>query len=83
MQVFTMAKVHTRIFLSNRSQAVRLPKPVALPDSVKEVDIIAIGNQRLITPSGGSWDSWFDSPAVSDDFMAQREQPDAQQREAF
>lgn len=76
-----MAKAHTKVFMSNRSQAVRLPKPVALPEPVKEVEIIAIGNKRLITPAGGSWDSWFDGPAASDDFMTAREQPAEQKRE--
>ena len=32
-----MATAHTKIFKSNRSQAVRLPKDVALPESVVEV----------------------------------------------
>lgn len=78
-----MAIVHTKIFKSNRSQAVRLPKDVALPDSVKEVEIIAIGNKRLITPAGGSWDSWFDGPRVTDDFMTERAQPMDQKRESL
>ncbi len=78
-----MPTVHTKIFKSNRSQAVRLPKDVALPDSVSEVDIVAIGNKRIITPSGSLWDDWFDGPIVSDDFMLSREQPADQQREPF
>ena len=52
------------VFKSNKSQAVRLPKPVALPDSVKMVDIVKLGNARLITPAGESWDQWFDRPGV-------------------
>ncbi len=71
------------VFKTNKSQAVRLPKPVALPDSVKRVDIIVLGRARLITPAGEAWDSWFDGHAVSDDFMEQREQPEDQAREAF
>ena len=67
-----MTKAHTKNFLSNRSQVVRLPKAVGLPDSIKAVDIIAIGNTRLILPTGESWDSWFDGPRVSDDFMRDR-----------
>lgn len=69
------------VFKTNKSQAVRLPKPVALPDSVKKVDIIKLGNARLITPAGQSWTSWFDGPGVSDDFMSEREQPTSQERE--
>lgn len=69
------------VFKSNRSQAVRLPKAVALPESVKKVDIIKVGKARLITPAGEGWDSWFDSQGVSDDFMEQRDQPEDQVRE--
>jgi len=70
-----------RIFKSNQSQAVRLPKPVALPDTVKEVQIISLGNARLIVPYGDAWSSWFEEEGVSDDFMQDREQPEPQQRE--
>ncbi|HED16185.1 MAG TPA: antitoxin [Gammaproteobacteria bacterium] len=78
-----MSTSHTKVFTSNRSQAVRLPKNVAFPESVKEVDIVAIGNKRLITPAGGSWDSWFDGPIATDDFMIDRDQPTDQIREVF
>lgn len=71
------------VFQSNRSQAVRLPKAVALPEDVKRVDIVVVGRTRILTPAGESWDSWFDSEGVTADFMAQREQPADQQREAF
>ena len=72
----------TKIFKSNRSQAVRLPKSVSFPESIKYVEIIAIGNKRIIAPADQSWDDWFDAPGVSDDFMEQaREQPDDQIRE--
>lgn len=71
------------VFKSNKSQAVRLPKSVALPDSVKKVDIVKLGNARLITPAGESWNQWFDGPGVSDDFMQEREQPTMQVREAL
>lgn len=78
-----MTIAHTKLFKSNRSQAVRLPKAVELPESIQEVDIIAIGNQRLITPAGGTWDSWFDANPVTSDFMESREQPTDQLREAL
>ena len=75
--------METTVFLSNRSQAVRLPKAVALPEDVKKVDVIAVGRTRIITPAGESWDSWFDGDGVSSDFMNDREQPAVQEREAF
>ncbi|CAM3943594.1 type II toxin-antitoxin system VapB family antitoxin [Vreelandella rituensis] len=71
------------VFKSNRSQAVRLPKALALPDGVKRVDIVAIGRVRIITPAGEAWDSWFDGEGVTADFMPMREQPTAQEREAL
>ncbi len=71
------------IFKSNKSQAVRLPKPVALPESVRKVDVIPLGRARLIVPAGEAWQSWFDGEGVSDDFMTEREQPAAQERDGI
>lgn len=71
------------VFQSNRSQAVRLPKAVALPDDVKRVDVVVLGRARIITPAGESWDSWFDGEGVTHDFMDEREQPADQERESF
>ncbi len=63
----------TRLFLSNRSQAVRIPADLRLPDSVKEVEVRACGQERIIAPLGRSWDSFFlDGPRVSDDFLPER-----------
>jgi antitoxin VapB len=71
------------VFKSNKSQAVRLPKSVALPDDVKRVDVVAVGRTRIITPAGTSWDEWFAGDAASDDFMSERDQPAEQVREGF
>ncbi|MCF5279687.1 AbrB/MazE/SpoVT family DNA-binding domain-containing protein [Pseudomonas syringae] len=71
------------VFKSNRSQAVRLPKAVALPAAVKRVVVIAVGKTRIISPAGEMWNSWFDGESVSDDFMAERGQPAEQQRESL
>ena len=71
------------VFLSNKSQAVRLPKAVALPAGVKRVDVVAIGRTRILTPAGESWDSWFDGEGVTSDFMLDREQPAIQERDGF
>ncbi|KIZ47973.1 MULTISPECIES: AbrB/MazE/SpoVT family DNA-binding domain-containing protein [Rhodopseudomonas] len=70
------------VFTSNRSQAVRLPKGVAFPDGVHKVDIIKIGRSRVIVPQGQRWDDFFlNGPRASDDFLREREQPAAEQRE--
>lgn len=72
------------IFISNRSQAVRLPKAVAFPEGVHQVDILKIGSSRVIVPRGRRWDDLFlQGPRVSDDFMSEREQPAAENRESF
>ena len=71
------------VFKSNASQAIRLPKAVALPESVKRVDIIPVGRGRLILPAGEGWDSWFDQASVSEDCLLNREQPEDQELEDF
>jgi antitoxin VapB len=72
----------SKVFVTNRSQAVRLPKEVAFPDDVRQVDIIKRGNTRIITPVGKRWEDWFENgPSVSEDFMTDREQPPLQERE--
>jgi antitoxin VapB len=68
------------VFQSNRSQAIRLPKAAALPEDVKRVDVVVLGRARIISPAGQCWDSWFDAPGVSEDFMAERGQPVQQER---
>lgn len=71
----------TRIFTTNTTQAVRLPKSVAFPDDVSEVEIVVVGESRLITPVAKRWDYFFDQTVeVSDDFLADREQPPPQER---
>ncbi len=78
-----MACVKTKIFKSNRCQAVRLPVEVAFPESARDVEITVIGNRRIIVPAGQTWDEWFDAPGVSRDFMTDRNQPEDQRRESF
>ena len=67
--------IETRVFMSNRSQAVRLPRSVALPDNVKRVEVIRMGRARLIVPVGHGWDDFFAGSGVTDDFMTERDQP--------
>ena len=72
----------TTLFNSNKTQAVRLPKAVAFPADVKEVEIIVIGSSRLICPVGHRWDDFFNrKPKVSDDFMRERDQGSFPKRE--
>jgi antitoxin VapB len=70
------------VFVTNRSQAVRLPKEVAFPPNVREVEIIRRGNTRIITPVGKRWEDFFDNgPQIADDFMTERADPPPQERE--
>ena len=46
-----LAMTSSTVFTSNRSQAVRLPKAVAFPAGVHQVDILKIGRSRLIGPA--------------------------------
>lgn len=72
-----MAK--STVFMTNKSQAVRLPKPVALPDNVKQVEITKIGRSRLISPVGRSWDAFFDAGGTGD--FPDRKQSKPEKRE--
>lgn len=52
------------IFISNRSQAVRLPKAAAFPDGVKELRVIPQGKGLLLVPADALWDDFFDQPGI-------------------
>jgi antitoxin VapB len=77
-----MTTAKSTVFTSNRSQAVRLPKAVAFPAGVHQVEVIKLGNARLITPVGHRWDDLFlNGPRMSEDFMTERDQGVAEERE--
>lgn len=72
------------VFINNRSQAVRLPAALRLPDHVKRVDVRSSGCERIIAPLGQTWDSFFlNGPQVADDFMQARASQDQPEREAL
>ena len=63
----------TSVFTNNRSQAVRLPEDVRLPEGVKKVQVRARGVDRIISPVGHTWDEFFlNGPQASEDFMSER-----------
>jgi antitoxin VapB len=68
----------TKLFRSNRSQAVRLPKDVAFPEGVRDVTILCEGARRVIVPANAVWDDFFDAPGVD---LPPREKPHAKERE--
>ncbi|MXP65269.1 AbrB/MazE/SpoVT family DNA-binding domain-containing protein [Roseomonas sp. M0104] len=70
----------TSLFLSNRTQAVRLPKDVAFPPGVREVAIIRDGARVIIAPADALWDDFFAAPGAD---LGERARPAHQEREAF
>jgi hypothetical protein len=46
------AMTRSTVFTTNKSQAVRLPKAVAFPADVHQVEIVSVGHSRIITPVG-------------------------------
>jgi antitoxin VapB len=75
-----MAK--STVFTSDHSQAVRLPKAVAFPESVHAVEVLKIGHSRVIVPQGKRWDDLFQNgPRACEDFMVERRLPAAEERE--
>ena len=70
------------VFINNRTQAVRLPRELRLPDGVRKVEVRAKGRERIITPVGEVWDSFFlDGSSVSEDFMPERASQQQPERE--
>lgn len=70
----------TKLFQSNRSQAVRLPKEVAFPAGVREVVIRRDGDRRVIQPADAAWDDFFAASGID---LGPRNQPEPQEREGF
>lgn len=57
-----MAKT-ARVFMNNRSQAVRLPKEFQF--SVSEVFIRKVGDEVILSPRPESWDEYLQSASVA------------------
>ena len=72
-------------FVNNRTQALRLPPfGRGLPEGILKVDIRVKGKERIISPIGQTWDSFFlDGPTVSDDFLPERATQHQPEREAL
>ncbi len=68
----------TKLFMSGRSQAVRLPKAYRLAGA--EVFIKKIGNAIVLIPATDPWETLFQSlEQFEPGFRLQREQPEGQQ----
>ncbi len=48
------------------------------------MEILKVGRSRIIVPKGERWDDLFlNGPRVTNDFMSERVQPAAEERETF
>jgi antitoxin VapB len=71
-----------KIFQTGRSQAVRLPKAYRFDG--RQVFVKRVGQAVVLMPEVNSWDMMFDAcDEFSDDFMMERNQPEAQERPAL
>ena len=72
------------IIENNRMQAVLLPFETRFPSNVKNVMVCVRGNERILTPTGCEWGSFFNATAgVTDDFIAERGPKLQPEREPF
>lgn len=70
-----------KVFMTNRSQAVRLPKEFQF--ETDEVFIRKEGDDVILSPRPRDWRSYFESaPAASDTFMREVEDLPVQERDA-
>jgi antitoxin VapB len=70
------------VFTNNRTQAVRLPAEMRLPENVRKVNVRAKGRERIIAPIENMWDNYFLGEAgVSEDFMSERGSQEQSDRE--
>ncbi len=69
-----------KVFPNGRSQAVRLPKEFRF--DADEVYITRMGSAVVLMPKEKSWDILFSAAdGFTDDFMEERQQPPAQDRD--
>lgn len=72
------------VFVNNRTQAVRLPAETRFPDNIKKVSVRVRGQDRILSPVGKTWDSFFNAApedGVTDDFMVERASQEQRERE--
>lgn len=71
-----------KIFMNGRSQAVRLPKDFRF--DCDEVFVRRQGNDIILSPKSSSWDDFFDQKSAFDDsYLADRAQPEQQERDFY
>ena len=69
-------------FGKGRDQAVRLPGEARFPEGVTKVLVRVRGRERILSPAGHAWDSFFlDAERPDEDFMPERAAQDQADRE--
>ncbi len=69
------------VFENNRTQAVRLPVRTRFPAQIKKVMVRVCGPDRVLSPIGQAWDSFFLVDDAEDVQIERGDQGDQQQRE--
>ena len=69
-----MSKVESsdtaKVFMSGKSQAVRLPKKFRFTEGCDEVSVRQVGRHLILSPIFSDWDDyWANSTCPSDDFI--------------
>lgn len=71
----------SKIFKSGNSQAVRIPRELALPYGDGEVDIVRRGNTLVITPLGAPTGGQLFDALAAIEGPIERDQPPTQERD--
>ena len=59
-----------KVFMSGKSQAVRLPKKFRFTEGCDEVSVRQVGRHLILSPLFSDWDDyWANSTRPSDDFI--------------
>jgi antitoxin VapB len=59
-----------KVFMSGKSQAVRLPKKFRFTEGCDEVSVRQVGRHLILSPRYSDWeDYWTNSTRPSDDFV--------------
>jgi antitoxin VapB len=59
-----------KVFMSGKSQAVRLPKKFRFTDGCDEVSVRQVGRHLILSPRYSDWEEyWTNSTRPSDDFV--------------
>lgn len=69
-----------KIFYVDGTQAVRLPEAAAFPDNVEDVEIVKIGDARVVSPVGERWAAFFENDELRAPDFERPPQPSLDER---